>query len=141
MVPSGMLRLTRSTPSSPPFIARNRGVSIGPGAMQLTRTRSGAATAANERVNGWARTSVPSGRSGKAPRPRRRTSPSATAAAVIGVVLATYSVDFKGVPVPTATGFTVSLILGAGAAVIALVIAVFIPAKRAPQERHPSLPE
>ncbi|WP_194409768.1 MFS transporter [Microbacterium cremeum] len=64
-----------------------------------------------------------------------------TAAAVVGAVLASYSVDFEGVPVPTPDGFTLSLILGGGAAVVALVIAVFIPSRRAPEERHPSLPE
>ena len=64
-----------------------------------------------------------------------------TAAAVIGAVLASYSVDFNGIPVPTTTGFTLSLILGGAAALIALVVALFIPAKRAPQERHPSLPK
>jgi hypothetical protein len=50
-------------------------------------------------------------------------------------------VDFNGIPVPTTTGFTLSLILGGAAALIALVVALFIPAKRAPQERHPSLPK
>jgi MFS family permease len=64
-----------------------------------------------------------------------------TAAAVIGAVLATYSMDFEGLPVPTTTGFTLSLILGGAAAIVALVVGLFIPAKRAPQERHPSLPE
>lgn len=64
-----------------------------------------------------------------------------TAAAVIGAVLASSAVDFNGVPVPTTQGFTLSLILGGAAALIALVVALFIPAKRAPQERHPSLPE
>ncbi|MGK3954065.1 MFS transporter [Microbacterium sp. I2] len=64
-----------------------------------------------------------------------------TAAAVIGAVLASYAIDFEGVPVPTSTGFTVSLILGGAAAILALVIALFIPSRRAPQERHPSLPE
>jgi MFS family permease len=64
-----------------------------------------------------------------------------TAAAVIGAVLASFSVDFDGIPVPTTTGFTLSLILGGAAALIALVVALFIPAKRAPQERHPSLPK
>jgi len=64
-----------------------------------------------------------------------------TAAAVIGAVLATYSVNFEGLQVPTTTGFTLSLILGGAAALVALVVALFIPAKRAPQERHPSLPD
>lgn len=64
-----------------------------------------------------------------------------TAAAVVGAVLATYAVDFDGVPVPTPTGFTLSLILGGAAAIVALVIAVFIPRHHAPEERHPSLPE
>lgn len=64
-----------------------------------------------------------------------------TAAAVIGAVLASFAVDFEGVPVPTTDGFTLSLILGGGAAIVALVIAVFIPSRRAPEERHPSLPE
>lgn len=64
-----------------------------------------------------------------------------TAAAVIGAVLASYTVDFNGVPVPTTQGFTLSLILGGAAALIALVVALFIPANRSPQERHPSLPE
>lgn len=63
------------------------------------------------------------------------------AAAVIGAVLATYAVDVEGIPVPTAAGFTLSLVLGAGAAVLALIVALFIPARRAPQERHPSLPQ
>ncbi|HYJ49870.1 MAG TPA: MFS transporter [Microbacterium sp.] len=64
-----------------------------------------------------------------------------TAAAVVGAVLATYSVDFEGVPVPTPTAFTLSLVLGGAAAIIALVVALFIPSKRAPQELRPSLPE
>ncbi len=64
-----------------------------------------------------------------------------TAAAVIGAVLATYTVDYGGVPVPTSEGFTVSLILGGAAAIVALAVAFFIPKHRSPQERHPSLPE
>ncbi|HWM17534.1 MAG TPA: MFS transporter [Microbacterium sp.] len=61
------------------------------------------------------------------------------AAAVIGAVLASYSVEFEGMPVPTSDAFTLSFILGGAAAFVALVVALFIPAKRAPQERHPSL--
>ncbi|WP_091486605.1 MFS transporter [Microbacterium pygmaeum] len=62
------------------------------------------------------------------------------AAAVIGAVLATYSVEFESTQVPTGTAFTLSFVLGGIAAVIALVVALFIPTKRAPEERHPSLP-
>ncbi|QKJ21299.1 MFS transporter [Microbacterium hominis] len=64
-----------------------------------------------------------------------------TAAAVIGAILATYSIDFEGVPVPTPQGFQLSFVLGGAAAVMALAVALFIPRHRAPQERHPSLPE
>jgi MFS family permease len=64
-----------------------------------------------------------------------------TAAAVIGAVLAGYAVDFEGVPVPTTDGFTLSLTLGGAAAIVALAVALFIPSRRAPEERHPSLPE
>ncbi|MET0734205.1 MAG: MFS transporter [Microbacterium sp.] len=63
-----------------------------------------------------------------------------TAAAVVGAVLATYSVDFEGTPTPTTAGFTLSLILGGAAAIVALVIALFIPTQSASQERRPSLP-
>ena len=63
-----------------------------------------------------------------------------TAAAVIGAVLATYVVEVDGVAVPTATAFDVSFLIGTGAAAVALVIALFIPARRAPEEQHPSLP-
>src|SRR5918993_245683 len=57
-----------------------------------------------------------------------------TAAAVIGAVLATYTVDYEGLPVPTSEGFTLSLILGGAAAIVALVVALFIPRLRAAQE-------
>ncbi|WP_404434850.1 MFS transporter [Microbacterium lacus] len=63
-----------------------------------------------------------------------------TAAAVIGAVLASYTVEFEGMPVPTPQGFTLSLILGGGAAIIALVVALFIPTQRSPAEKHPSMP-
>lgn len=63
-----------------------------------------------------------------------------TAAAVIGAVLSTYVVDFDGMPVPTASAFTVSFVLGGAAAVIALGVALFIPRQRDPHETRPSLP-
>ncbi|KRA25488.1 MFS transporter permease [Microbacterium sp. Root61] len=63
------------------------------------------------------------------------------AAAVIGAVLATYSVSFGDTQVPTNTAFTLSFFLGLGAAVVAFVVALFIPRHGAPQERHPSLPD
>ena len=34
-----------------------------------------------------------------------------------------------------------SFVLGIGAAIIALVLAVLIPARRSPDEKHPSLPD
>ena len=63
-----------------------------------------------------------------------------TAAAVVGAVLATFTVSYEGTPVPSAAGFQLSFLLGGIAAVIALVVAVFIPRHRSAQERHPSLP-
>lgn len=64
-----------------------------------------------------------------------------TAAAVIGAVLATFVVDVEGMPAPTPTAFTLSFVLGGIAAVIALVVALFIPRRHWAQERHPSLRE
>lgn len=64
-----------------------------------------------------------------------------TAAAVIGAVLATFAIDVDGVAVPAPAAFHISFLLGGGAAVIALVVALFIPRHHAPQEKHPSLPE
>ncbi len=64
-----------------------------------------------------------------------------TAAAVVGAVLATYTVSYEVTPVPSAAGLQLSFVLGGVAAVIALVVALFIPRRRSAQERHPSLPE
>lgn len=64
-----------------------------------------------------------------------------TAAAVIGAVLATYTVEAGGMPVPTPTAFQLSFLLGGAAAVVALVVALFIPRHHSTQERHPSLPD
>ena len=63
-----------------------------------------------------------------------------TAAALVGAVLATYSVERGGVAVPTPAAFQISFGLGLGAAVIALAVAVCIPGRRDPHEIHPSLP-
>ncbi len=63
-----------------------------------------------------------------------------TAAAVVGAVLATSSMDFGGVPVPTSAGFTQSLILGGAAALVALIVGLFIPTRSTPADAHPSLP-
>ncbi|MBW9120088.1 MFS transporter [Microbacterium trichothecenolyticum] len=64
-----------------------------------------------------------------------------TAAAVVGAVLATFAVEIDGVPVPEPAAFHISFLLGGGAALIALLVALFIPRHHAPEERHPSLPE
>ncbi|MEZ3161610.1 MFS transporter [Microbacterium sp. BWT-B31] len=64
-----------------------------------------------------------------------------SAAAVIGAVLATFTVQAEGAQVPTPVAFQIAFLLGGAAAVLALLIGVFIPARRAPDERHPSLRE
>ncbi|WP_121061215.1 MFS transporter [Microbacterium telephonicum] len=63
-----------------------------------------------------------------------------TAAAVVAAVLATHTVEYDGVPVPSVSGFQLAFVLGLGAAVIALVVALFIPRRRDPHETRPSLP-
>lgn len=62
-----------------------------------------------------------------------------TAAALIGAVLAAFSVDRAGVAVPTPAAFHLSFALGLGAAVIALAVALCIPQRRDPHETRPSL--
>jgi MFS family permease len=64
-----------------------------------------------------------------------------TAAAVMGAVLASSSTVQDGVQIPTAAGFHLTYVLAGGGAVLALVLALFIPTHHAPEERHPSLPE
>ena len=64
-----------------------------------------------------------------------------TAAAVIGAILATMSFDHEGAQIPTPDAFQLAFLLGLGAAVVALVIGLFIPRHGAPGERHPSLPD
>jgi len=64
------------------------------------------------------------------------------ASAIIGALLAIYSTNDGGVQIPTAEGFQLSYVLGGAAAIIAAIIAVFIPTQRHPNpvERHTSLP-
>ncbi|MFG6279764.1 MFS transporter [Microbacterium sp. 5K110] len=64
-----------------------------------------------------------------------------TAAAIVGVVLATLSTGEGDTRVPTAQAFSVSFALGLGAAIVALVLALLIPTRQTPSERHPALPE
>lgn len=64
-----------------------------------------------------------------------------SAAAVIGAVLATFTIAQGDTQVPSPTAFHVSFILGGFAAIVAFAVALFIPPHRAPQERHPSLRE
>lgn len=61
------------------------------------------------------------------------------AGAVIGAVLAAMSVSMDGVQVPTADAFRATFLLGIGTAVVALVLALLIPA-RPRAVPHPSLP-
>jgi MFS family permease len=60
------------------------------------------------------------------------------AAAVVGTVLAALSVDRDGMQVPTPAAFQASFVLGIGAAILALVLALLIPA-RGPRDTHASL--
>lgn len=64
-----------------------------------------------------------------------------TAAAVMGAVLASSSTVQGGVQIPSAAGFHLTYILAGAGAVVALILALFIPTHAAPEERHPSLPE
>ena len=64
-----------------------------------------------------------------------------TAAAVMGAVLASSSTVQGGMQIPSAAGFQLTYLLAGVGALTALVLALFIPAHRAPGERHPSLPE
>jgi NAD/NADP transhydrogenase beta subunit len=58
--------------------------------------------------------------------------------AVVGAVLATMSTTQNGVQVPTASAFQLTFVLGGAAAVVALVVAAFIPTRPA-SETHPAL--
>lgn len=66
---------------------------------------------------------------------------SSTAAAVMGAVLASFSVRMGDAQVPTQAGFTLAFALGLAAAIVAFVVALFIPRHHDARERHPSLPE
>jgi MFS family permease len=61
-----------------------------------------------------------------------------TASAVMGGVLAAMSVDVGGVAVPTRAAFEVCFWLAIAAGILAVVLSLFIPRRRA-EEPHPSL--
>ncbi len=60
--------------------------------------------------------------------------------AVVGAVLASLLTVQDGMQVPTASAFQLSFALGLAAAVVALMVAAFIPQRRA-AETHPALPD
>lgn len=62
-----------------------------------------------------------------------------SASAVMGGVLAAMSVDVEGVAVPTRAAFEVCFWLAIAAGIIAVVLSLLIPTRRA-GEQHPSLP-
>jgi MFS family permease len=64
-----------------------------------------------------------------------------TAAAIVGVVLATLSTGEGDTLAPTAEAFHVSFLLGIGAAAVALVLALLIPTRENPAGERASLPE
>ncbi|MCX4705114.1 MFS transporter [Streptomyces sp. NBC_01373] len=55
------------------------------------------------------------------------------ASALAGVILAQMTTDYGGFPLPSENGFKVVMAIGAGAALLALLFATFIPKHRAPQ--------
>ncbi|MEX3105665.1 MULTISPECIES: MFS transporter [unclassified Streptomyces] len=55
-----------------------------------------------------------------------------TASAVAGVILAQMTTGFHGVALPSENGFKVVMGVGSGAAVLAFVVAAFIPRRRTP---------
>ncbi|MFJ2812862.1 MFS transporter [Streptomyces sp. NPDC087294] len=58
------------------------------------------------------------------------------ASAVAGVILAQMTTDFAGHALPSENGFKVVMAIGAGAAVLAFLVAAFIPRRRAATARH-----
>jgi len=64
----------------------------------------------------------------------------ASAAAVLGAVLAAMSTDFDGVPVPTAQAFDVCYWIAIIVAAVAVILSLLIP-KQAIAEQHPALPD
>lgn len=64
-----------------------------------------------------------------------------SAAAVVGAVLASSTVMDGDTAVPSPNAFQTAFVLGLGAAVIAMAVALCIPRHGDPAERHPSLPE
>ncbi|MDQ0383179.1 MFS transporter [Amycolatopsis thermophila] len=63
-----------------------------------------------------------------------------TSSAVAGVVLAQMTVSLGPVSVPSQNGFRVVLAIGAGAALVALLVAAFLPAKRRARAAAPVAP-
>ncbi|MFC4500273.1 MULTISPECIES: MFS transporter [Streptomyces] len=60
------------------------------------------------------------------------------ASALAGVVLAQMTTDFGGYPLPAENGFKVVMAIGAGSAVLAFVIASFIPRRPATARERPA---
>ncbi|MEU3984257.1 MFS transporter [Streptomyces sp. NPDC026672] len=60
-----------------------------------------------------------------------------TASAVAGVILAQLTTPFAGVALPSENGFKVVLGVGSGAAVLALLVAAFIPRRRPAEAGEP----
>jgi MFS family permease len=69
-----------------------------------------------------------------------RTLGSTVAATIVGVILSTQVVQSDGVAIPTTEAFQLSFGLGAGVAVVGVVIALFIPKRKANYEHTASIP-
>jgi len=59
-----------------------------------------------------------------------------TAGAVIGVVLANTTETFGGIPLPSMTGFRICFTIAVGASLTSLLIAAFLPARKAPDAKR-----
>ncbi|MEU7749177.1 hypothetical protein [Nonomuraea sp. NPDC049158] len=54
-----------------------------------------------------------------------------TASAVISTMLAAHTIEVNGAPLPSHTGLSLALVITSASAVVALVITVFLPGRRA----------